>query len=294
MHSGIASASSSRQAPASAPTPQKPAKPASKWSDYSTAQSLGYDDPDEDRRNAEFARKQTQGLAGVWEVVAPPPPPLPASNANEEVNEEGDASALDGPSGQAAQQKREAQEEPEDERSFKFRKRTVRPGLGELWDPGDIPVKVKSKPMTPTGGTKEAEKPTKEEDGRVAPIPESSTSLIKGEPSNEATTGEKPSRQPGGWKRATAPVDASSEPYFDPVEPSVPIKDELSPPPPSLAENSEAKVVDNGVPVKAEPELVKKEDAGIASGLDGAHEQATGAMFRKRKVPAGSRGSGRR
>lgn len=42
--------------------------------------------------------------------------------------------------------KREAEAPPEeDSRSFKLRKKSLNPGLGEIYDPGLIPIKVKKK-----------------------------------------------------------------------------------------------------------------------------------------------------
>lgn len=81
-------------------------------------------------------------MVGEWEVVAPPPPPLPADGAKQE--EDTKLTVLtDGLS-----QKRDADiitNDEDDGRQFKFRKRKLNVGLDEIWDPGDIPIKLKSK-----------------------------------------------------------------------------------------------------------------------------------------------------
>lgn len=301
MHSGLASASAStsRNAPAppsraAAPTP---VKLTSKWSNYSTAQSLGFVDPDEAKRQAELERKQSQGVAGAWEVVAPPPPPLSVSISNADKSDVKDEEGADSqnPSGsQSSSQKREADEDPEDGRGFKIRKRTAHVGLGEIWDPGDIPIKTKRKAATSTKKMDDR-KSTLKEENNSAPMPTASSSLVKHEPSNGSLTETAAPGRLGGWKRATAPVDSSSEVYFDPVAEGnsneVPtIHRPLS--------SSGRVTPENGpqgpnLPMKAEPSTIKEE---FIEGLyvNVIPETTSGSMFRKRKLPAGGRSSVRR
>ncbi|KAG1742806.1 hypothetical protein EDB19DRAFT_1894812 [Suillus lakei] len=127
--------SSSRDAPAAAPAPKKPpTKPSNPYANYSTAASLGYVDPDAERAKAEAEVRQTMGVAGEWQFVqhfkSASPAPIRSDMAG---SSEGD-------------KKREAPvEDIEDERVFKLRKKTVDIGLGELYDPGLIPIKLKVK-----------------------------------------------------------------------------------------------------------------------------------------------------
>ncbi|KAL0956302.1 hypothetical protein HGRIS_002459 [Hohenbuehelia grisea] len=135
---GRASSSSAGPSSASAAAPPRkppPPKPSNPYSNYSTAESLGYTDPDAERRAAEAERHRTQGVAGAWELVetADPPasstPPVPDDAAHPESL------------------KREAEPlaDEENARQFKLRKKTLNVGLGEIYDPGLIPIKVKKK-----------------------------------------------------------------------------------------------------------------------------------------------------
>lgn len=138
--------SSSRDAPAAAPAPKKPpTKPSNPYANYSTAASLGYADPDAERAKAEADMRQTMGVAGEWQFVqnytsASPAPirsevPIVSEDANGET-----AGSSDG------DRKREAPvDDIDDERVFKLRKKTVDIGLGELYDPELIPIKLRAK-----------------------------------------------------------------------------------------------------------------------------------------------------
>ncbi|KAL1744767.1 hypothetical protein HDZ31DRAFT_19710, partial [Schizophyllum fasciatum] len=105
----------------SAAAAKKPAaKPSNPYANYTTAQSLGYIDPDEELAKT----RQTEGIVGDWQFVAPSasPAPEPAAPANE--------------------LKRPADTD-EDGRSFKLRKKTA--NLGDVYDPGVITIKPKAK-----------------------------------------------------------------------------------------------------------------------------------------------------
>ncbi|KAH7904752.1 hypothetical protein BJ138DRAFT_1235222 [Hygrophoropsis aurantiaca] len=130
-------ASTSKAAPKSQPKPSNP------YANYTTAASLGYTDPDAERIKAETERRQTQGVAGNWEVVE-----SSASTSREESAQPSEQ-ALD-----ETNRKREAPPDEEDERRFKLRKKTVGVGLGEIYDPGIIPIKLKTKKEEPTEDTK--------------------------------------------------------------------------------------------------------------------------------------------
>ncbi|GLB37686.1 putative U1 zinc finger [Lyophyllum shimeji] len=131
---------------------KKPAlKPSNPWANYSTAASLGYQDPDAERAAAEAERRRTQGLAGEWQVVATISPPT-APEPEDELDEN-DKKPVIADAGERTGVKREAEQPPaeEDARQFKLRKRTWGAGLGEVYDPGVIPIKLKKKkePETP-------------------------------------------------------------------------------------------------------------------------------------------------
>ncbi|KZT66389.1 hypothetical protein DAEQUDRAFT_652399, partial [Daedalea quercina L-15889] len=120
-----------------APEAKKPVrKPANPYADYTTAESLGITDPDEERRNAEAERRRTQGVAGDWEVVTVGEPSTPA-------DQEADAAVPQPGPSVGVKREAEAIPESEDTRKFRLRRRTVGVGLGEIYDPGLIPVKVK-------------------------------------------------------------------------------------------------------------------------------------------------------
>jgi WW domain-binding protein 4 len=69
------------------------------------------------------------GVAGEWEMVAPSSEPAPQSS-----NDAG------------AKRSAEALEAAES-RDFKLRKRTMAAGLGQIYDPGVIAIKVKKEPL---------------------------------------------------------------------------------------------------------------------------------------------------
>ncbi|TRM69542.1 hypothetical protein BD626DRAFT_374666, partial [Schizophyllum amplum] len=118
--SGAASSSSAAAAKKPAPKPSNP------YANYSTAQSLGYADPDEERAKAEAERRRTQGVVGDWQYVAP---------ALGAPAEETPANELKRPA--------ETPTDEYDERTFKLRKKTV--NLGDVYDPGVITIKPKIK-----------------------------------------------------------------------------------------------------------------------------------------------------
>ncbi|KAI0705093.1 hypothetical protein C8T65DRAFT_653197 [Cerioporus squamosus] len=49
-------------------------KPSNPYANYTTAESLGYTDPDLERAKAEAERRRTEGIAGEWQVVDVIPP----------------------------------------------------------------------------------------------------------------------------------------------------------------------------------------------------------------------------
>jgi WW domain-binding protein 4 len=117
-------------------TSRKPApKPSNPYANYSTAASLGYADPDAERLAAEAEYRRTQGVAGDWEVVtssSATPVEMAAYSAADTLKRSADM-AMD----------------EEDAREFKLRKKILNRGLGEIYDPGMIPIKLKKEPTPP-------------------------------------------------------------------------------------------------------------------------------------------------
>ena len=240
--------------------PQAP-KPAGAFDNYSTAESLGYTDPDEERRVAELERKRTQGTVGQWEVVAPPPPPLTAEMALKVRDSDSKDNIA---SSSFVPEKTEAQEiEEHGGRGFKLRKRKLDAGLDDIWDPGAIQVKV---PKTETSEVQLGR------DGSIdaAVVPSSDT--------HSSASIEKPKWTPKGWKRAG---DSSERQPPSPPEQEEPQRLNSMPAP--------------SIKTEEVPELLS-EQADNLNGIAGQHanvkkeEESTNvppaALFRKRKIPA--------
>ena len=253
--------------------PSKPERSTDKWANYSTAASLGFSDPDAERLKAEEERRRKEGTVGAWEVVAIEEPAA-GEEAEQVPKAEADVPA-DEPLVQAQSlRKREAEAQPDDDdtRQFKLRRKKLGAGLGEIYDPGLIPIKLKAKKEEPV------DTPPKEEaSGSDAPLKISQAIPIA----------------KGGWSKSSwsGPKEAKDEKVLPSVS-NEPVQDmsstegseQLS------AEPSEPPSVDQDVPeVKAEPSEVKREETDSVTALQPA------SLFRKRKVPAGGAGSrGRR
>ena len=117
--------------PVQKPAATKPQRPSDPWANYTTAASLGYVDPEEERMKAEAERRRTQGVAGEWQVVKQP--------TTHKTDDEADTTS-------ESSRKREAQEplDSEDTRIFKLRKK-VAPSVTDDWDAALIPIKLKPK-----------------------------------------------------------------------------------------------------------------------------------------------------
>jgi WW domain-binding protein 4 len=121
-----------------APPRKPPAKPSNPYTNYTTAAFLGYKDPDAERLQAEVDRRRTQGVAGDWEVVVPTA--APAAEAATPGSSSGAADA-----GPSLKRDLAAEIDEENSRHFKLQKKTLGGGLGEIYDPGIIPIKLKKK-----------------------------------------------------------------------------------------------------------------------------------------------------
>ncbi|KAG0707354.1 hypothetical protein DFH29DRAFT_797032 [Suillus ampliporus] len=239
--------SSSRATPAAAPAPKKPpTKPSNPYANYSTAASLGFDDPDAERAKAEAEMRQTMGVAGEWQFVQHYTSASPAP-----IRSEGG-------------KKREALvDDIDDERVFKLRKKTVDVGLGESYDLGLIPIKLKVK---------------KEESAE--PQPSSSKAAVNDVKADalDALPADAP-KMKIQWKRA-AFQPAVDEPTPDNVK-----ADSGGEGAPEVKVEESAAVKEE-VDAKAEPEPqtlpepVKKEEAPPS-----LEAPAPTSLFRKRKLP---------
>ncbi|KAJ7462235.1 hypothetical protein B0H11DRAFT_100828 [Mycena galericulata] len=116
----------------SAPVRKPPPKPSNPYTNYSTAKSLGYDDPDAERLAEEAERRRMQGVAGDWEMVTPSSSEAPVASSSE-AGIKRSAEALD----------------DEESREFKLRKKSMATGLGQIYDPGAISIKLKKKEEPP-------------------------------------------------------------------------------------------------------------------------------------------------
>ncbi|KAI5120982.1 hypothetical protein M0805_006654 [Coniferiporia weirii] len=294
-HASVASTSRLPEPGPSVPSSKKPERPTSVWSNYSTAQSLGYEDPDSERLKAEMERRRTQGMVGEWETVAPPPPPLP--NGSLEIKKE---ETKEGVLADAAPQKREAEALPEDDddgRQFKLRRRTLGAGLADIWDPGDIPIKIKSR-------VKEEEQlpflAAYKGNSESAVLSTSASGRSDGQ-TPVGPAGEAPKWKPMGWKRATvmqptaqAETKKETEEQGDELQSENPLVKEETEPDlintgrrPALhqssADTTQEKAEGVGaMPVKLE---TKEEEIAVPSA-----PESSGALFKKRKIPAGGRG----
>jgi WW domain-binding protein 4 len=144
---GIGGSGSGSSLPGPKAPPPPPKKPSNPYTNYTTAEFLGYKDPDAERIQAELERKRSQGAVGDWEpvptahsFVAPAPSgTILDVPQNLKPHPEGDAAVVAGT-------KREAEAlavDDEDGRAWKLRKKTAQ--LTEIYDPGVIPIKLKAK-----------------------------------------------------------------------------------------------------------------------------------------------------
>ena len=199
----MASSVSKPQPSASASQKVDSSKPTSKFSNYSDAKSLGYSDPDEERRLAELERRKTQGVIGQWEIVAPPPPPIPDSTPEDIQGDSKEGILHDDSS-----RKREAggPAEDDDHHRWKVRRKVLTAGLGEIWDPGEIPIIPKSK-RTDQDKNAEIEGLRDPEQILDAALQPAHTSVTP----NTTNGAEKRQWAPKGWKKATVPENELPE-----------------------------------------------------------------------------------
>ncbi|KAI0085189.1 hypothetical protein BDY19DRAFT_860449, partial [Irpex rosettiformis] len=147
---GLVKPGSSSAVPSSSkePGPSKPAtKPSDPYTNYSTAASLGYVDPDAERRKIEAERRMKEGIVGEWEVVEVPSTGTEGLGGGQEEGQvDGrDVAQTDAHTDTERKRQVEVQADDDDIRPWKLRKKTLDIGFGEIYDPGVIPIKLKTK-----------------------------------------------------------------------------------------------------------------------------------------------------
>lgn len=267
------SSSTSVPKPEQAVPSRSTGRAADPYSNYSTAASLGYTDPDAERRNAEAEMRREQGVVGAWEVVAieESASATAEDDAPDAAGSEHAAVADELPAPDPQSRKREAETplDEDDARLFKFRRKKIGVGLGEIYDPGVIPIKLKPK----------------EESAEVSLKKENGTSFVPSISTSQATALPKWSSR--GWnKPGDAPqLDAQSD--LTDTHPTTAGASEPQPVEEMGSETQQPAAVKTEVQdVQREPE-VKQEEPELAA-------PASGGLFRKRKVPVGGGGRGRR
>jgi WW domain-binding protein 4 len=278
--------------------PKKPtAKPSNPYANYSTAESLGYTDPDAERIAEELEARRSQGVAGAWQVITSPQPPA--------GSEPGESEPPDAQESAEARVKREAEAPPdeEDARAFKLRKKTVNTGLGEIYDPGLIPIKIKKK-----------EEP-------MEPKPENLLDSSSGALTNsQAPTTSAPKWTSLQWKRPgdlSQPAQGAPEPTTTSINVKIEVstsagaenasssstkwaKPQWSEPLPDLEQNARNEIFEtvgqlqNGSPIDSKANVKSELDVKTEGQPPQLSEAPpASSLFKKRKAPTGA-GRGRR
>ncbi|KAH6913856.1 hypothetical protein BKA70DRAFT_1181626 [Coprinopsis sp. MPI-PUGE-AT-0042] len=266
---------------AAAATRKPPPKPSNPYANYTTAEQLGISDPDAERMAAERALRQSQGVAGDWEVVAT----VPSASTSQTAEAEDVKPDVEG--APTAGEKRPA-DDSEDPHDFRLRKKRLNTGLGEIYDPGLIPIKVKkreepkaepSPPPPPEAASSSSETAPSQQLPKWTPLHlkrpgESSNEPAKPEPSEPVLDAppQEDTQKPTTlkWKKSTfgAPVQ-----YTKPESDTPPVKTE------------------GEAPVPLENAAVKDETPDVSLPPP---TEAPGPVFKKRKAPASMAAKGRR
>ena len=204
--------SSSAAATVPAPKSKPPPKPSDPYANYTTAASLGIADPDLEQLIREADIRKSEGRAGDWVTVVPPPPPLPEADSTGSGSPvvEHDAKVE---SAEAAGHVRKRVDDglvdEDDTRRFKMRKKTTAVGLGEIYDPGIIEVKPREVKEEPTIELK----PLASTSTSINPATDSQGTRGSGGASGADSSGT-PKWASRGWRRAGEPADASETTSF--------------------------------------------------------------------------------
>jgi len=241
---GRAKLSSGPTPSTSAPARKPPPKPSNPYTNYSTAKSLGYDDPDAERLAAEAERRRMQGVAGDWEMVTPASSDATPSGSSSEAGIKRSAEALD----------------EEESREFKLRKKTAGTGLGQIYDPGAISIKLKKK-----------EEPVDSEPVQQPLAPQDTTTTDRTD---------KPKWAKLQWKKMGDTAEQADAPADDTVK-LEPDSAEI------LPKTEEEETIPLNGPL--DEDLVGRTDTTIKSERDTspAPPAESPILFKKRKAPAG-------
>lgn len=275
-------ASTSAAAAARKPVP----KPSNPYENYSTAQSLGYTDPDAERIAAELEVRRSQGVAGQWEIIAPPAGTPSGTAANSQ-----EPPSADSPREVSIKREAEAPVDEDDTRAFKLRKKTVVAGLGEIYDPGLIPIKIKKKELK-----------VEPEVSKTEP-----SAVVKG------TTSDLPKWTPTQWKRARESskeispesdrkLDKTSVKREEGTAPTITesgtagsskwAKPQWSQPLPGLKQEERQSIfgTEDQQTSEPKPEIKTEPDVKTEAGVKEEAQQPppSGSLFKKRKTPAGA------
>ena len=277
---GLAKGSSAPVASTSAAAArQPPPKPSNPYANYTTAAQLGFSDPDVERLAAERAVRQSQGVAGEWEVVAP----APLANAAEPSEEEEVKPDVEGSSATPIGEKRPA-DDSESIHDFRFRKKRITTGLGEIYDPGVIKVKKREEPKkepSPAAAAEDSSSVASQQPPKWTPVQlkrlgDTADGVVKTEPKGTDTES---LAQEDSTKSTTLKWTKSSwgaATQYPKPEDAAPVKEEESVPTPPTLDPSDVK------------------DEVPEASLPPPPADVPGPVFKKRKVPPSTAGKGRR
>ena len=293
---GLASASSSSSAaglPApAAPKPKiPPQKPSDPYTNYTTAASLGISDPDVDRLIEEANVRKSEGRAGDWVAVVPPPPPLPQLGDSPVPSATGSVKLEQDDSVGEVRKRMEEPEDEDDTRRYKMRKKTVSVGLGEIYDPGVIRVKPRVQRLVEEESTAIAVAASKQ--------PPASGPVLGGDVSQANIPSKIPDTLPGAtekplwtrrewkWAGEDSVIQEKNSSTACPQSEDALIDEKQKVDTPSEASGNEVKKEGpyTGDALPDTDEKVKEETTDPEPLFV---ESSTGSLFRKRKVPAGS------
>lgn len=231
--------------------------------------------------------RRSQGIAGEWQILTPLQPPV--GTKEEETDETAESST-----GEVGV-KREADAPPdeEDTRAFKLRKKTLNRGLGEIYDPGLIPIKIKKK--------EEVIPPIVEPTSTTT----SSSAALKWTPTQWKRPGDNSRQQKedsGSKTTQEIKLEESSTSTTKDSSPSKWAKPQWTQPLPDLKQEEMKRIFGNQEQLEGEKADDKFHNSDIKTEPDVKEEsQATSlsealpsnGLFKKRKAPSGA-GRGRR
>lgn len=246
---------------------------------------MGYTDPDAERIAAELERKKTEGVAGEWEIITPVQPPASVTDTEEGGRGQGQE--------EQTSLKREAAAPPEEEdtRSFKLRKKTVSAGLGQIYDPGVIPVKIKKEPAEPSPSIIPADTSDKKlglalaEKWNPVQLKRAPGSQDEGTPSTSDNSKPRPSTSTPRATNSKWTKAQWSEPLQD-----LKAEERFS----IFRSVDDSKVEPSGETMVSLQTEVKEEDVKPKPDMNTVKEESTSFIFKKRKTPLNAGARGRR